>query len=604
MFSDPEDSGTLGSVWGALLPPLPQDSREEEDEEEGKETEAAVVAEGVDQQAEEGEHHPWDQGAQDPSQDSALPLAAEEDAEDGDGGSELPAVGAPPRAARVRRLGASLAGIPGRLRLLGARRPPPWSANGDDGVPSSRFSQCPRCGAWDLLVPNVGMCPRCKVAVESFDDSSSASTSGAAKASAARRATARVAAVTRAIPRPPVAAVARAVPRPPAGWRSRLPPITPGAPSQWCASWAARRAAGGESDKDEEDPCRLALSAPRAPAAPELPPLAPIREFPLGLVDYSVRGVARHPSCCFVTGLGILAIIIAVGLTSISVEIDTSFDTFLKTDVESLIRYDAFEEAMKFTGAVKRRRLIVNFLRPTNEDNTTRGPEDNTTSGPTTTHRRVPSSTTTSTTLVPTPPPSGWVMKDLFIMYELADAALPGGLLHQKALHQINQFERRLKSQPGWLELCGQAEYESQRLCDPGISVVGYARPTLQIREDGTAAEMISADGRGQEFLPLPAVVMLLEKHGLDQVVWPFNVTKTATTTTRLRSSFHFKLGYSSAEPRHKVTGRWKSFLSDVVMPQCAIGFLPTVTWGAEMLCLESEKCGGIRHVLCLPEIP
>lgn len=241
-----------------------------------------------------------------------------------------------------------------------------------------------------------------------------------------------------------------------------------------------------------------------------------------------------------------MGIVLCVGIASLPVEIDTSFDTFMKTDVPASIIKDAF------FGALDAR------------DETNR-----------LTGRRLQGGIDNRTT---------YAVKDLFLIYQLDDSGLKDGILHSKSLVAIHRFEQHLAALLEWRQLCRRAEERDQRLCSPGLSFANYRLSTLEFSEGSRVApETIIPDGNGWpqwDPIPLETAVHFVNERGLGDILMPEDFDPSSQPlpqTAVLRSAFRFRVpcvgtDAQRAEVVRQFNAEWVFVLETILLPVLRAG--------------------------------
>lgn len=98
--------------------------------------------------------------------------------------------------------------------------------------------------------------------------------------------------------------------------------------------------------------------------------------------------------------------------------------------------------------------------------------------------------------------------RDLHIVY----VSKTGDAFDARTLADIHDFERRLRANEGFRDMCGQAVLDHAGLCDPGWSLSAYTWPTTT--SDPTAPGgtfTMHFDARGSDQLPLPAAFAYMQ---------------------------------------------------------------------------------------------
>lgn len=337
---------------------------------------------------------------------------------------------------------------------------------------------------------------------------------------------------------------------------------------------------GGEFDPDLEAPAsppryRQEMQMPKMPKMPKIT----ITITPRGVANALVHAPLRQPICfvCLIFFASIAAM--AIGFVSLPLQIETSFESFLKCDVEASVMYDAYEVALGNKGDGKSRRLgeaEAGFSEADSELTRLLDAQEalidaEAEAGNATARRATGKS-------------AGGPLyntKDLFVAYELKSGRSGLGFFAEDKLITLATFEKKLRALSGWQNLCGQVPEKYQVLCSPGVSFVNYAMPRTQVALNNVVPSALVLDGSGSEAVPLQTSIFLAKRQGVSSILFPsaYNLGSATASgleqTFLLRSAFRFKVLVSStAESRtkqrqatRKVTGQWEAFLTSEGLP-------------------------------------
>jgi hypothetical protein len=179
-------------------------------------------------------------------------------------------------------------------------------------------------------------------------------------------------------------------------------------------------------------------------------------------------------------------------------KVETNFESFLKTDMESSMKLTAFDDALDSRKSYSRRL-----------------------------------SGTTGDII--------YMSKDLFFAYYLLPDAGSEDILSARVIRAIAKFEKRLRTLPEWNQLCGRAPPEFRGLCEPGISFANYMLPEVRHRNDGVAPEAFELNGNGYDMTTQHKAYSLVRLHGLTQLLLPSDY-KVGNPLKQMRSAFRFKV--------------------------------------------------------------
>lgn len=258
---------------------------------------------------------------------------------------------------------------------------------------------------------------------------------------------------------------------------------------------------------------------------------------------YSKRIATRAPCCCATFGIIVVCVVCGLGLGFLGIEVETNFESFMKTDVNSSAMRDGFLAALSQRGGSVTRRL-------------TEAP-----AGPS---RRLTGAGPLTAVL--------YQSFDIFIAYELKEGS-NHRVFDKHVIAEIARFERKLTSTREWIEYCRTMDREDQAFCMPGISVAHYVLPSLEIGEEDVVPSSMTFNSGGKEQVPLETTLKLLESYKLTRIMLPLDFD--AGTSRFVRSVFRFKFYCcTSLDPTslqrdqvHKFTGAHVSFLKDIALP-------------------------------------
>lgn len=99
--------------------------------------------------------------------------------------------------------------------------------------------------------------------------------------------------------------------------------------------------------------------------------------------------------------------------------------------------------------------------------------------------------------------------RELTVLY----LAKSGNALEKRALAEVRDFERRLRSLDRWGDFCQGQSFSpaSWAKCDPGESLIAYAWPSQLNATAATHRFELRFDARGEEMLPIPAVLAFIQ---------------------------------------------------------------------------------------------
>eukprot|EP00931_Biecheleriopsis_adriatica_P086063 TRINITY_DN60799_c0_g1_i1.p1 TRINITY_DN60799_c0_g1~~TRINITY_DN60799_c0_g1_i1.p1 ORF type:complete len:1951 (-),score=403.43 TRINITY_DN60799_c0_g1_i1:35-5824(-) len=269
-------------------------------------------------------------------------------------------------------------------------------------------------------------------------------------------------------------------------------------------------------------------------------------------------GLARCPSFCILFGILALAGIIAGGMVAKPIAIETDFGTFLKTDVNTSAMRDAFLFALKHRQEGSRRLTLtsdegeVEHLWEEEEEEPQEG-------------RKLQGNRL-------------YKHQDIFFAYELPEGSELAedefGFLDPGILAQVVEFEKEMRATESWERLCNMTEDSDRALCLYGVSMANYVHPTPVIPGFGIVPSMLTYDGKGKEGVPPQVSAVLLQDHGVRNIVLPTD-WEAGQSVRVIRSAFRFKWfccysTQSSSEQRvvlEEFRKIWDEFIVDTVFP-------------------------------------
>lgn len=265
---------------------------------------------------------------------------------------------------------------------------------------------------------------------------------------------------------------------------------------------------------------------------------------------FAINKAARYPGIFVSVQSVILFIVIIAGLVGFPMIVDTDFESFLKTDVQSSMKREAFWAAERARPKLLHRRLQVD---PRKE-------------------------------IPPPAPPApvvyAYSVMDMYVAYELVPGHRVDSLLRERALADISDFERRLRALPAYKELCAGSGEEERIYCDPGITMPGYVLPTMVLDKNGQRPNSMRLDGKGWDPLPMETTMWLLKHHKFESLILPrgFEIDPeegNAPKISVLRSAFRFRIpagdvkltNAQRAGAREDAKAKWEKFAREELFP-------------------------------------
>lgn len=242
---------------------------------------------------------------------------------------------------------------------------------------------------------------------------------------------------------------------------------------------------------------------------------------------------AYAPGLCASFGLFVMFCILLI-LVALPMDIETNFDSFLISDVESSLKRAAFNfaRAGRSTGSSRRLQLASNAL--------------------------------------------AYSTKDLYVAYELKSGGSSSGILGTKAISQIRNFERKFRTSSALIDFCNKTAEEYRGLCNPGLSITDYIMPSQTIIGRDIVPDSMILDSNGFEAVPIATAFLIAEQQDVSKVILPMGFDpKVDDRTDVVRSAFRFKFEVGTASDtiksrtrrKNEVADMWQRFFEDVVIP-------------------------------------
>jgi len=224
--------------------------------------------------------------------------------------------------------------------------------------------------------------------------------------------------------------------------------------------------------------------------------------------------VLRCP--CLVLSSTLLAVfgLIAVGVTSAPIVLNTDFDSFMDSDSASSLNFNSIIQAINDARAASAGRRLsdsgggemhrVEDLGLVLEDGTPAG-------------RRLQGGLKLYKTY------------SFQMTYAREDA---GNLMSKGDLEYIRNVEVEVKSMSDYQKLCDEAEPKYKIHCDPGISLVNMVFP-FQVPDGQDARLYLNGTGTA---VPLAVAVALAKEEGLTDIVWPESLANSEVKMVGVRA--------------------------------------------------------------------
>jgi hypothetical protein len=174
---------------------------------------------------------------------------------------------------------------------------------------------------------------------------------------------------------------------------------------------------------------------------------------------------------------------------------------------------------------------------------------------------------------------------NLFLTYEMKESSAGVSVMDNGVLAEINRFEQELMALPDWSRECNRIDERMRALCNPGLTFAGYAYPGVQRpSETDVVPTVLNFDGTGLDPLPLAVVISAMAERRLTNIVFPKSFNNSAPLSTRiLRSAFQFKYdvarSFESAAVMSAATQQlksdWKELMSGEVLEKLQAGSDP-----------------------------
>jgi len=165
---------------------------------------------------------------------------------------------------------------------------------------------------------------------------------------------------------------------------------------------------------------------------------------------------------------------------------------------------------------------------------------------------------------------------EVFIIYELLEPDISGGMLNTQVLRSIADFEQQMRSLPEWRRFCDWATEHHRALCDPGLSFLSYALPTPSRVAGDVVPKSLTPDGQSRDPIPLPTILHMIEQRKLTDLLLPDGFDpEVHSTPTSLRSAFRFTMPGALAsetpaqtrERLDRVKSEWDTFVAKALLP-------------------------------------
>ncbi|CAJ1371717.1 unnamed protein product [Effrenium voratum] len=242
---------------------------------------------------------------------------------------------------------------------------------------------------------------------------------------------------------------------------------------------------------------------------------------------------SRRPILCACIGWLVLLLVISIGLASLPFRIETNFESFLVSDVQSSLQLASFNAATSSRSTGLLRRLQASNAK-------------------------------------------AYSTKDLYVAYNLVSPAGSQGILSTKFLSQMSRLEQSLREYPGFEAFCNQTDAEYHGLCNPGLSFSSYALPTLDITQGSIVPDSMMLDGLGFDPVPIRTAFLVAKEHGLASLFLPTGYDPDVDEgAASLRTLFRFKFVVGSASDKvedrvaaaRAVDAKWADFFEEIVVP-------------------------------------
>lgn len=223
----------------------------------------------------------------------------------------------------------------------------------------------------------------------------------------------------------------------------------------------------------------------------------------LNLHGICARAVpSRHPCACASCGMMTVVVICTLGCILAPPVVESDFSAFMKTDVESSLRYEGFLAALeqREDGARRLGFPLYHHL-------------------------------------------------SLFTAYELNDGQT-GSLFTPAVLSEIARFENRLTGLDAWVSMCSSVDEKRTTLCESGVSIANYGLPQLETATGHIVPSALQLNGAGVDRVPLETLFGTAIAHEVTNLVLPvefgdrsaWELTAEHEQISTIRSAFRFKI--------------------------------------------------------------
>mmetsp|Transcript_57975 Transcript_57975/g.188616 ORF Transcript_57975/g.188616 Transcript_57975/m.188616 type:complete len:1182 (-) Transcript_57975:110-3655(-) len=236
----------------------------------------------------------------------------------------------------------------------------------------------------------------------------------------------------------------------------------------------------------------------------------------------------RIPCCCVLSTFAVSGVVLAVGVLTVPLQLDTDFGAFMEADVEPVAVRQAFLYAQEERSDPTKRRLQSDQVTEVNQ-------------------------------------------YDLEVIYTLGEGALAPGLLGSGPLAAIAAFERGLTALPSWRAFCQDSAKSMKPLCEYGLSVANYGVPSLN--GTGLIPNGMRYDGGGSSPLMVGAVLRAVKDSGVEPQVFPKGCCTEAEGARQLRSYFRFEFSKDRTQDWNNLAQSVMPYLRDKVVAGAKVSF-------------------------------
>lgn len=233
------------------------------------------------------------------------------------------------------------------------------------------------------------------------------------------------------------------------------------------------------------------------------------------LTKYVDSAVIRRPGISSACGI-LVVVLVCVALPFLSLEIETDFTVFMKTDVPVSTMRDAFLEAYSKRAEQGSRRLQ-------------------------------------SYSLID--------QKELRLAFEV----LSGNIFEPEVLMQISEMEQSLRAHSAFKSVCDETWEAERRFCNPGLTFSSYAMPESYTEVGNVVPSFLNITGRGTQPIPLSAAISATDSHSVTDIFLPAEFDPdTSNTAQVLRSAFRFNFELCGGYDPVAVCDERKAYLDDL----------------------------------------